>query len=179
MKSSIAVLTLLVLVGIFLVRWLPVEREPPSLFPDQAALLTPLLLDMETVPSGSQAESADPLSQNFSLPPVPPKLLELPQPAVQEATGPLPVPSSVQPAVSALPVSFIYFDNRCVRVVPTRTVPIVYTSGLPPIAPLSVAVPAPVMVPIFVPQIVPSRVGVPKWVYPNGVIIKPQVYYYR
>ena len=33
--------------------------------------------------------------------------------------------------------------------------------------------------PVFVPQVVSSRVGPPRWVYSNGVVIKPKVYYPR
>ena len=33
------------------------------------------------------------------------------------------------------------------------------------------------VVPVFVPQVAPSRFGAPRLVYPNGVVIKPQVYY--
>jgi hypothetical protein len=32
-------------------------------------------------------------------------------------------------------------------------------------------------VPVFFPKVVPSRVGSPKLVYTNGVVIKPKVYF--
>ena len=92
-------------------------------------------------------------------------------------------PSS--PATAASP-SYIYFYTGIpVRPTPTTTSPIpvspastiFYTGGFASVT----VVPTPVakthVVPIFTPQTVPSRVGAPKWVYSNGVVIKPKVYF--
>ena len=40
-----------------------------------------------------------------------------------------------------------------------------------------VSVPQNFVSPVFFPQVVPSRVGAPKWVYSNGVVIKPTIYF--
>jgi len=52
-----------------------------------------------------------------------------------------------------------------------------HTGGLMPVT----FVPAPVIqthvIPVFTPRVVPSRVGAPKLVYPNGVVIRPTVYF--
>ena len=104
------------------------------------------------------------------------------------STPALAVPSS--PATVATP-SYIYFYTGIpVRPVPMATPPM-------PIAPMNTmfyaggfssvtVVPTPVaqtpvaqmqVVPIFTPRTVPSRVGAPKLVYSNGVVIKPKVYF--
>lgn len=179
MRIYVAVLVLVVVVGVFLARMLPVEQEGvSSILFEEAALLTPLLPPADE-PSEVLAEFALPFAQNvFDVRPRPvPSLSEAPQPAVksveQERPAPLPAPApvpSVMP-VSAVPVSFVYFFNgTCVTAFTSvRTVPMVYTTA--PMASPSV------VMPVFVPQVVPSRVGMPKWVYPNGVVIKPKACY--
>jgi hypothetical protein len=98
---------------------------------------------------------------------------------------PVVVPVSEQqpppPAKSAEPTSYVYFFTG----VPVRPAPmtVVYTGGFTSTVPVVSVVPTmPVVqqtysVPIFTPQVVPSRVGAPKLVYTNGVVIKPKVYY--
>jgi hypothetical protein len=78
---------------------------------------------------------------------------------------------------TASPVSYIYFYTG-VPVRPTQAATtIVYTNGggFMPAAPAPLA--QSFAVPVFVPQVVPSRVGAPKLVYSNGVVIKPRVYF--
>lgn len=178
MRVYIAVLVLLILVGGFLAKMLPVGHEESSVLSEEAALLAPLMPTTEDVPREVSAEFAAPFAQNvFDVRPrtITPPLLEAPRPATQPVEQKQPAPAPVlaipQPAVSAVPVSFVYFFNgtKVVPGTPVKTVPMVYTSA-PFAAPSTV-------VSVFVPQVVPSRVGMPKLVYPNGVVIKPQVYY--
>jgi len=199
MKVYITVLALLILVGVFLAgRSLVRHKESPTLPDHQAALLTPMLPSKGVV-IGDPCDPVVPCVQRvFELhhhapAPVDPLPLELPQPSEtpppaavffeqtpQEDTL-TPVPALEQPAVSAVPVSFVYlFNSGAVPLVsysgvpaqlstaPTKTVPIVYSTA--PSFPSWGT-------PVFIPQVVPSRVGMPRLIYPNGVVIKPKVYY--
>jgi hypothetical protein len=94
-----------------------------------------------------------------------------------------PAPAQVQESsATASPVSYVYFFTG----VPVQSVPntnIVYSGGPAGAAPATFAPTMPSVqsygVPVFVPQVVPSRVGAPKLVYSNGVVIKPKVYFPR
>ena len=130
--------------------------------------------------------------------PTPP---QVPKPDALTVQAPSPVAPVSQPPdkiTVPAPVSYIYFYTG----VPVRSVPtvpmssaIVYTKGVVPAVPsqtvsvstVPVSMPPVLMtsmptvqsygVPVFFPRVVPSRVGASKWVYSNGVVIKPKVYY--
>jgi len=120
-------------------------------------------------------------------------ILPPPSPAVVPAdffvpAGPASIEAEAAEAVSAAvtaPVQYIYFYTG----IPVRSVPatpMVHTNGAMPYISMTSVTPAQPMpiiqsyaVPVFVPQVVPSRVGAPKWVYSNGVVIKPKVYFPR
>ena len=132
------------------------------------------------MPHGMTAESAALFAQNIPsevratpAPQATPQPTEVP--IVEQQSATMPLQSIPQlPVKTAAPVSYVYF----------------YTGGLAPAAPAPIAIapaapvvfaPMPVVhsysAPVFFPQVVPSRVGAPKLVYTNGVVIKPKVYY--
>ena len=174
MKVYTTVFVLLVLVGVILAGVLPVGQKEMTLLSDETVSLTPFVPTVENVPTEAPAEFAVLIAQNVSgtrsAPAVSPPPV-VPKPAAPAQPDAAPVLASPMKTVAAAPVSFVYFFNgtRVMPNAPVKTVPIVYAP-----APLT----APV-VPVFVPQVVPSRVGMPKLVYPNGVVIKPKVYYPR
>ena len=88
------------------------------------------------------------------------------------------VHASTPPAqeTPAAPVSYIYFFTG-VPVKPAPTATVFYSGGFASVTAASTQTMQTYAVPVFVPQIVPSRVGAPKWVYSNGVVIKPKVYF--
>ena len=180
--TYIAVLLSLVVAGVFGVffsHFLAQEKNS-SVLHEQSASLASLLPTEADVSQGMSAESIAIFAQNVpgdiqAVPvtpivsqPITPPVVEL-----QSATVPL------QSVSNAAPVTYIYFYTG----VPVRPV---NTGGLMPVGQVSIASvpivpPAPVVrsytVPIFFPQVVPSRVGAPRLVYTNGVVIKPKVYY--
>jgi len=193
MRVYITVFVLLVLVGLFLAGgWgVPVGHQGSSVISEEAALLSLLLPAVEDMPNESLAECISPFAQNVSdvrpvLAALQPLIAPLPaiQPVdIEQAPLAAPLPASVLPAVSAVPavpVSLVYFHNGPPTFVPAPVVrPIVPAFPIVPLKPTiyTVAPMPPPVVPVFIPQIVPSRVGMPKLVYPNGVVIKPKVYF--
>ena len=182
-----AILAGLILVGVFLMNFLPFKGGDSSLLQDQAASLASLLPGEAYSPSPASAEHSPHVAQNVSgdvladsMVPVLP--LPVVAPAQQKVKTQQAVPTLVQPVGTAAPVSYVYFYTG----VPVRSAPmttVVYTGGLTTAAPAPVMPMMPVVqpyaVPVFVPRVVPSRVGAPKLVYSNGVVIKPTVYYPR
>ena len=182
-RTYITILVVLILLSVVLVKWLPVvKQEPCSILQDQVAILSPLLL-----PESKPADIAVPFAQNApapwrtapaTRPPATPSPAT-PSPAAPSVTVPPVVVTTPaqeqQPVTLAAPVSYVYFYTG----VPVRSTQavntIVYTTGFTPTAPMPVA--QSFVVPVFVPQVVPSRVGAPKLVYSNGVVIKPKVYF--
>ena len=82
-----------------------------------------------------------------------------PTPAISDEpneNAPMPCISSVQP--------------------PTRPLVPVFYGPMPVVGPIVPMVPV-YPQPVFTPTVVPSRIGSPKLVYPNGVVIKPKVYF--
>jgi len=191
-KTYIAILGVFILLSVVLVNWNPwAKKEPSSILQDQAAVLEPFLL-----PDAKPAEVAVSCAQNVPapihpapsvpqsitpppamLPPTTAPSVTVPPPIAPVATVTAPAPQQ-QPV--AAPVSYIYFYTG-VPVRPAQaTNTIVYTTGYTttgviPTVPMPVA--QSFVVPVFVPQVVQSRVGAPKLVYSNGVVIKPKVYF--
>jgi hypothetical protein len=135
-----------------------VQAEPSVLQPLMPLVVEPVVSSIEVLqPVEPQAV------ENFFVEPQPAPIL--------------PQPDPVQFAESAPPTSYLYFYTG----VPVRPVSMIATpyttfyTGFVPAAPMPVV--QTYTVPLFIPQIVPSRIGHPKWVYPNGVVIKPKVYY--
>jgi len=137
------------------------------------AAITPVLTQGHEPPSAPILPSPSPTV-------VPADFFVTARPAPAEAEAAEPVSTAV-----AAPVPYIYFYTG----IPVRTVPAtpaVYANGGMPYIPVTNMTPVVSMpivqsygVPVFVPQVVPSRVGSPKWVYSNGVVIKPKVYFPR
>ena len=181
MKANyvIIILVLLVFAGICLVKLIPFGKDESSILSDQAVLFTSLLPKEVAIPNEVSAEFVVPFTQNVSgnVRPVVVPPGEVPQPVVKPVEGQQPAPTMVLPLSSSsvsAPVSVVYFYTG----VPVRSAaPIVVYTGVsvPAVTPVPVA--QSFVMPVFVPQIVPSRVGMPKWVYSNGVVIKPKVYY--
>ena len=150
---SLTILVSLALLSAFLVQWISNIKEEPPVFQEQTASFSSLLAEEFEAPRGVSAESAAPFAQNFpgAISPVPPP----------------PVPT--QPLETNASPAYIYFFTG-IPVRPAPTTVFMYTTT-----------PAPAVqsyaVPVFVPQVVPSRVGAPKLVYSNGVVIKPKVYF--
>ena len=179
----VAVLALLILTGVFLADFFSFQEPTSSILHDQA---TPFesLLPQDPDSLVKVTAEASPLfaqqvpSGNVRPVPVlaPPPVFEpIPEPDLLTVPAPFPaapVPQPSLPDAVPAPGSYIYFFTG----VPVQSVPmpsaVVYTNTYP-----HGFTPATPAMPVFVPQVVPSRVGVPKWVYPNGVVIKPKVYY--
>jgi len=173
-KNYIAVLASFVLVSILLANWFSTgKKESTSILQDRAASLSSLL-----PPENVSADIAAPVAQNV------PSATRSPQmgsPSPTVAVSPQEQAPAQKPTATPAPVSFIYVYTG----VPVRPAPISYIvyagGGVPPTGGQTNAVPVPVSqpfaIPVFVPQVVPSRVGPPKWVYSNGVVIKPKVYF--
>ena len=179
----VSVIVSLVVSGVFLVIFFPFQTEEVSVLRGQSEAFESLLPTESALPHGLSAESVSLFAQNVpedvrAYPATPSVSQPAVPPLVEQQSAVVPL----QPIGPTAPVSYIYFyTGVAVRPVPTATV--VYTSA--PVAPIvrPVVAPVPVVqsysVPVFVPQIVPSRVGAPKLVYTNGVVIKPKVYYPR
>ena len=176
-----------VVVSIFLVNFLPFKGENSSILQDQAASLASLLPEETDSPSATSAEPSPQFAQKVSgdvhsVPTVSVVPLPVVAPAHEKVKTQQSVPALTQPVGTVAPASYVYFYTG----VPVQSAPattIVYTGGLMTAAPARVMPVMPVVqpyaVPVFVPRVVPSRVGAPKWVYSNGVVIKPTVYYPR
>lgn len=173
----------LVAAGILLAVFFPFQEKDSSILHDQSESLSSLLLTEPASPHGLSAESISLFAQN-----VPDDVRAIPAPlsVLQPNTPPgIELQSAAVPqqsVESATPFSYFYFYTGVPVVRPVPTTTIVYTATpvpivRPTIAPLPVV--QPYAVPIFVPKVVPSRVGAPKLVYTNGVVIKPKVYYPR
>ncbi|MDR0328448.1 MAG: hypothetical protein LBI05_09155 [Planctomycetaceae bacterium] len=175
-NTYIIIIGLFMSAGVLAVNFLPTCESDSCLFHDQTASLSLLLPNDPDFPSGVPAEASPLVGQNLlggtgqvTAPPLDP-LVPVQQTApaqVQESSGTTP-PASV---------SYVYFYTG----VPVWSVPnpnIVYSGG-PAVAPTMPVVQPPYSVPVFVPQVVPSRVGSPKLVYSNGVVVKPKVYFPR
>ena len=166
MKKTYTVIAVsLLVVGIVLFIWHPLgKQEPAPIFQDQAAPLALLLPPenefMDMVFPEAQNGDVCVSSASAILP------ADIPQPQEQQL--------SVAPVVTSSPVSYVYFFTG-IPVRPTQQTTIFYTNGLTPV-PL-VPVTQTYVAPVFVPQIVPSRVGTPRLVYSNGVVVKPKVYF--
>ena len=177
-RTCIAAFGLLILVIVILAVFLPPEQPKPSSLSEQAASFAPLLPETD-VPGEIPSELAVPFAQAVpqGVYPVP----ATPHPWVVTSSRVVPVQGQpVPPPLPApvAPVSYVYFYTGVpAQPAPTATTVYYYTGG----GSTPVAVSAPMvqsyMVPVFVPQVVPSRVGAPKWVYSNGVVIKPKVYF--
>jgi len=192
--ACIAVFGLIFSLGIVLAQLFPLDQKPKdsSVFSDQAVSFESLFPDGFDLPVAVSAEFALPFASEVLPPPAIVQALDVqeffavsaekqsvPELAMQQL---LDIPQSLSIAleesnelsafdtttVPATP-SYIYFYTG-IPVQPAPTTIIFNTSGFS-----SVTVAAPV--PVFVPQVVPSRVGAPKWVYSNGVVIKPKVYF--
>jgi len=169
-KTYIAILASLILVGVLSVHWLPLgKKETPSILHDRAASFSSLL-----PPENMSADISVPVTQNVSAQKAPANVPPPPVPVPARTEPRSTPPPTTVPPTSAAPVSYIYFLTG----VPVRTVtaPTIVYTGVS-----LTAAPAPVVqtfaVPVFVPQVVPSRVGTPRLVYSNGVVIKPKVYF--
>ena len=177
----------LTVAGVFLVVFLPFQEQDTSLLQDQSASFASLLPAESDQPHGLSAESISLFAQNVpddirAVPATPAVIQPTTPPVIEQQAAVIPLHS----VKASAPVSYVYFYTGVpVRPVPTATV--VYSAGLTPATQVPivrpVVAPVPVMqsysVPVFVPRVVPSRVGAPKLVYTNGVVIKPQVYYPR
>ena len=170
---------LIILVGMFFAGYLPNRESDSSALREQTESLVSLLPHEYDGTRGTMAEGSAPIAQNVPgtvrsvQPPPAPKPVA---PAKEQPT----VPALPQPKESATPVSYIIFYTGVpVRSAPTTT--FVYTGVVPPAVQAPIVPVVPVVqanaVPIFVPRVVPSRVGPPKLVYTNGVVIKPRVYF--
>jgi hypothetical protein len=192
-NTYIIIIALFILAGALVVNFLPSQGCDSCLLHDQMASLS-LLLPQETdFPDGVPAEASPHVGQIVpgGIRPVPappltpiPASPQQPVPTQEIEFVPLaPLPQEQAPSgIAAPPVSYVYFYTG----VPVWSVPkttIIYSGGQTvavsaPVAPMMPVV-QPYSVPVFVPQVVPSRVGAPKLVYSNGVVIKPKVYYPR
>jgi len=94
---------------------------------------------------------------------------------VEERVSVEPVQATLCNPVPAVP-KYIYFYTG-IPVQPAPMPAMIPTGGFKPVT----FIPAPVIqspvIPVFTPRVVPSRVGAPRLVYPNGVVIKPTVYF--
>ena len=174
MKRTVVVtaLALLALLSVlFLIQQLSVGvKKEPSVQREHVTELSPSPPE-SPLPHRVFAEPATPCTQNVSedirpaLPSVPP-VQQMPNVPVEEPPTPTPT-ATLEPI--ALPSHIYFFTGVPARLAPTTA--LIYTVPVPMPTVQSYAVP------VFVPQVVPSRVGAPKLVYPNGVVIKPQVYF--
>jgi len=93
-----------------------------------------------------------------------------------EETEKLPPLAPATSSTSTAPASYVYFYTG----VPVKPMPIpavVYANGFTTITVVPTSSIHSYVVPVFTPQVVPSRIGAPKLVYSNGVVIKPKVYF--
>ena len=186
-NTYLAILVLLILAGIFSMNFFPVKEKNSSVLHDQAASFSSLMPVVPCEPATCvPAEPSPPFTQGVpgNIRPVPATTFQVPPQAAPSPgqVQPPSLPASPVPAGTVTPISYIYFFNSMpVRHVPATTV--IYAGGSTPTVPASVAPTMPVVqqyaVPVFVPQVVSSRVGAPKLVYSNGVVIKPKVYFPR
>ena len=177
-RTFVAILVSLITVSAFLVNFLPLGRGNPSpvLVNDQLVTSPSLLLKRVSTPREESAEAVPCFAQGVTgeviqvaattpatqiTPAAHPILAQLQQPA----PAPLPPPATVAP------VQYVYFYTG----VPVHPAPA--AGSFVPV--VSMPTVQSYTVPIFVPQVVPNRAGAPKWVYSNGVVIKPKVYYPR
>jgi len=185
----VAALALLILAGVFLANFLSFQEQTPSILHDQAPPFESLLpqepdaiveAPAECSPLCAQhvpAWDSRPTPEPIPVPTLEPLSPPIPEPdvlTVQEPSDQItPVVPPPDPVTVPAPISYIYFLTG-VPVQPAPTVPmpsaVVYSTGFMPVV-------QSYSMPVFVPRVVPSRVGSPKWVYPNGVVIKPKVYY--
>ena len=203
--TYIVVCTLLILMGVILTRLLPPEqKESSSILSDQAESLAFLLPERFDLPVGVLGETVEPFAIEVLTAPAVVQSVELPQSVAKPtealpASEPAKIPSSVIPQsfvtlvaegpvpaapaspVSAAPVSYIYFytgipvQRDPMPVAPMKTV--FYTGGFTSVTVAATPVARIQVVPIFTPQVASSRMGAPKLVYSNGVVIKPKVYF--
>ena len=175
----------LVATGVFLVLFSPFQEKDASVLQDLSESIESLLPTKteSDLPHGTPTES---VSLTLFAQNVPDDVCSIP---TVISVLPSTIPSVIEQQSATVPqqstenaVSYVYFYTGVpVRpVVPTATV--VYMGGFTPVVPVpTVQMPVvqPYSIPIFVPQVVPSRVGTPKLVYTNGVVVKPKVYYPR
>jgi len=199
----IAALALLILAGVFWANFLSLKKQELSVLHEQTSPFESLLPRESDLPADTLAEPAPLCAQHVPVwnarptpPPNPPAPLpaftpiipvptpatpQVPVPDVATAQEPLP-PLPSAPASHTAPASYIYFYTGVpVQAVPILPVPAAATSitsvSTVPMPMVSMPVVSPYSVPVFVPRVVPSRIGSPKLVYTNGVVIKPKVYY--
>jgi len=142
----------------------------------------PVPLDVPVELSGLFAEPAEvlPASEPVLIQPVVvlQPLVALEEEAVVEE---LPIFVSVEPvqatpSTAPVPPAYIYFFTG----IPVQPAPMpiaLHTGGFMPVTFVPVPVIQSQVVPVFTPRVVPSRVGAPRLVYPNGVVIRPTVYF--
>ena len=197
----IATCASLVLAGIILARFFPLEQgETPSLLSEEMSFASFLPEGLE-VPREMIAAPAVP----FALEYLPAHAVDQPQEQPSELVElfvkpsgeqPVPEPAILLPPVmqqshvvsveeSSAPVpskstsaapSYIYFYTN----IPVQSTPLdttVHTSNFTTVTVAPVPVVRSYVVPVFTPQVVPSRTGAPKLIYSNGVVIKPKVYF--
>ena len=139
----------------------PLPLAPPQLLVEQAE-----------EPSDPEPETISPpsiITQSFVVAMTDRETLPTPAPVI-----------SSSPAIAAPPSYLYFYTGVPVRPVPTIATPMTTvfpTGGFTSVTVMQTPVARMHVVPVFTPQVVPSRVGAPKLVYSNGVVIKPKVYF--
>jgi len=164
----------------------PAWEARPIPTPPSAPATTPTPIPTPTPPSAPiTTPTPIPTPTPTPVPPSAPATTQVPETDVLTEQEPPSAPALQPPAPHVAPASYIYFYTG----VPVRSVPVptavvntgVFTPAAPALPVSAVPVSMPVVqsygVPVFVPRVVPSRVGAPKLVYSNGVVIKPKVYF--
>jgi len=199
-----AVCVLLIVGGIVWVKQILLERKEVSslILSDQAAAFALLLpkdiveipIEVPAEPAVSFASDILPVADVLPSLEIPSELLGLfaepkkelsvlepaiTQPAVFSQPSVVPKEAAAEATEELAPVSaapsYLYFYTG----VPVQPVPmftVSYTGRFTTVTATPSVIQSSV-VPVFVPQIVPSRAGAPKWVYSNGVVIKPKAYF--
>ena len=176
--------------GVFLIIFFPFQEKDDSLLHGQSASFASLLPTESDQTHGLSAESVSLFAQNVpddvrAVPAAPSVVLPVVPPVIEQQSASVPQ----QSAGTVAPISYVYFYTG-VPVRPLPTASVLYTAvpasvAQAPFVPIvrPAAAPMPVVqsfsVPVFYPQVISSRVGAPKLVYTNGVVVKPKVYYPR